>query len=63
MSNITKDMTDCVSCQQPLVIEVDDSSDEEDVVMGESSAVSASNLVQKTEPDDVHLNCGCHFHW
>jgi hypothetical protein len=60
-------MSECVSCHQPLVIEIDDSSDEEgeDVEMGESSNAGASNAASTpdTVPDDVHLNCGCHFHW
>ncbi|KAF2421849.1 hypothetical protein EJ08DRAFT_672895 [Tothia fuscella] len=66
-------MPECVSCNQPLVVEIDNSSEEEeekeedDVKMGESSAAGASNsnTDSKTEtvPDDVHLNCGCHFHW
>jgi hypothetical protein len=56
-------MAECVSCHQPLVLEVDISDDEGDVEMGESSAAGASTSTPQTVPDDVHLNCGCHFHW
>jgi hypothetical protein len=55
--------TECVACHQPLVLEIDDSEDEEDVQMDESSAGGASTSTPNTVPDDVHLICGCHFHW
>lgn len=44
-------MAECVACYQPLEIEVD-SSDDEDVEMGESSTAVSNR--QKV-PDDVHL--------
>ena len=57
-------MAECVSCQQPLVLEIEASDDEdEDVEMGDPSAAGPSTAEPKTVPDDVHLNCGCHFHW
>ncbi|OCL13582.1 hypothetical protein AOQ84DRAFT_332418 [Glonium stellatum] len=49
-------MAACVACQQPLVLEVELEDDDEDVGMASGSA-------PQTVPDDVHLNCGCHFHW
>jgi hypothetical protein len=55
--------TECVACHQALVIEIEDSEDEEDVQMGESSGGGASTNFSSTVPDDVHLSCGCHFHW
>ncbi|KAK3064818.1 hypothetical protein LTS18_003628 [Coniosporium uncinatum] len=55
-------MAVCVSCQKPLVVELQDSDSDEDVEMGESS--SSAGVSSNTLPDDVHLNaCGCHFHW
>jgi hypothetical protein len=50
-------MAACVACQQPLVLEVElFLDDDEDVGMASGSA-------PQTVLDDVHLNCGCHFHW
>ncbi|KAL1646329.1 hypothetical protein SLS58_003286 [Diplodia intermedia] len=54
-------MAACVACQSPLILEVDYSDSEDDVHMGGSSSAAAS--AKKTVPDDVHLNCGCHYHW
>lgn len=54
-------MAACVACQSPLTIEVDYSDSEDDVQMGGSSSAAAS--AKNTVPDDVHLNCGCHYHW
>ncbi|KAF2147544.1 uncharacterized protein K452DRAFT_262114 [Aplosporella prunicola CBS 121167] len=53
-------MSACVACQNPLLLELDESDDEHDVCIGGSSSSAAA---PKTVPDDVHLNCGCHFHW
>lgn len=53
-------MTTCVTCDNPLVVEIEPDDDDEDVGMGGSSANATS---KKTVPDDVHLSCGCHFHW
>lgn len=44
----------CVSCQQPLLVEVDSDSDIEE---------SKRGLTPDTIPDDVEMECGCHFHW
>lgn len=51
----------CAKCQNPLTLEVD-YSDDEDVSMGAGSSSAAAQTTQ-TVPDDVALNCGCHFHW
>jgi hypothetical protein len=55
-------MATCVSCHDPLIIELEPD-DDEDVEMGESSATGEHASAARTVPDDVHLNCGCHFHW
>ncbi|KAF2730901.1 hypothetical protein EJ04DRAFT_499714 [Polyplosphaeria fusca] len=53
-------MATCVSCHRPLVIELEPEEDE-DVEMSGSGKAPAED--PDTAPDDVHLNCGCHFHW
>ncbi|KAF2711579.1 hypothetical protein K504DRAFT_402732 [Pleomassaria siparia CBS 279.74] len=55
-------MATCVSCKQPLVIELEPDEDE-DVQMGGSSSGKAPAAAPETVPDDVQLTCGCHFHW
>ncbi|KAF2001351.1 hypothetical protein P154DRAFT_521751 [Amniculicola lignicola CBS 123094] len=57
-------MSVCVTCKDPLVIEIEPDSDE-DVSMEESGPSSGKARAPEPEtvPDDVHLNCGCHFHW
>ncbi|KAF2478353.1 uncharacterized protein BDR25DRAFT_206048 [Lindgomyces ingoldianus] len=55
-------MAACVACQQPLVLELEPDEDE-DVEMGTSSSGKAPAAAPQTVPDDLHLNCGCHFHW
>ncbi|KAF2273896.1 uncharacterized protein EI97DRAFT_382511 [Westerdykella ornata] len=55
-------MAVCVSCQQPLVIELEHD-EHEDFEMGGSSSGKAPAAEPETIPDDVLLNCGCHFHW
>ncbi|KAF2402398.1 hypothetical protein EJ06DRAFT_542136 [Trichodelitschia bisporula] len=56
-------MAHCVACQLPLMVEVESDSDSgSDVEMGESSASTARHGAE-TVPDDVHLQCGCHYHW
>lgn len=48
-------MATCAHCNEPLVLSLsDDENDDEDTQMS-----SAAHTV----PDDVHLSCGCHFHW
>ncbi|PSN61457.1 hypothetical protein BS50DRAFT_680882 [Corynespora cassiicola Philippines] len=54
-------MAACVACKSPLVVEIEPDEDE-DVQMGGSSS-KAPVAGPETVPDDVHLNCGCHFHW
>lgn len=44
----------CVSCREPLMVEVEPDSDFED----SKSAAQEYNVL-----DDVELNCGCHYHW
>jgi hypothetical protein len=54
----------CSSCKDSLIVEVELSDNDEDVEMGgSSSATAAGNGGVTTVPDDIHLNCGCHFHW
>ncbi|GAM85651.1 hypothetical protein ANO11243_036580 [Dothideomycetidae sp. 11243] len=48
----------CILCQDPLVLDVDDTSDDE-----QPSSSSAALSDPKTIPDDVELSCGDHFHW
>ena len=52
-------MAACVSCQQPLV-HVLEPEEDEDVQMGSGKGAAPE---PETVPDDVQLNCGCHFHW
>ena len=59
-------MATCAACHDPLVVEVefeDEDEDMETTETGESSAAGGSSSTKQTVPDDVHLNCGCHFHW
>lgn len=49
-------MAACKICDDPLVIEVD--RDDEGEAGGSSSAAN-----EATVPDDLELQCGCHFHW
>lgn len=41
----------CAKCQQPLEVRIGPDEDED-----------VENIAE-TFPDDVHLPCGCHFHW
>ncbi|KAF2759968.1 hypothetical protein EJ05DRAFT_474996 [Pseudovirgaria hyperparasitica] len=52
-------MSVCVACKKHLVLDIDFSDDDEDTSMGGSSSAQPTKQV----PDDVHLSCGCHFHW
>jgi hypothetical protein len=45
-------MATCAACQQPLILIIQDE---------ENTSVSSSQ--DFTVPDDVHLQCNCHFHW
>ncbi|KAJ4346622.1 uncharacterized protein N0V89_010553 [Didymosphaeria variabile] len=56
-------MSICVACQKPLEVELEPEEYEEDVQMGGSSSGKAPAAAPETVPDDVQLNCGCHFHW
>lgn len=48
--------TTCAACHDPLVMTLDPDSDVED-------QPSSSTSQAQTVPDDLHLACGCHFHW
>ncbi|CZS88062.1 hypothetical protein WAI453_000460 [Rhynchosporium graminicola] len=50
-------MSRCRSCEQPLLITLDPESLDE----ATSSLVGQGQGL--TEPDDLLLRCGCHFHW
>jgi hypothetical protein len=46
---------ECASCHEPLVLDIEPDSDDED---------SKAPAVSQSIPDDVELKqCGCHFHW
>lgn len=49
----------CALCQNPLVLELDDSDDDQDISMSDNADNGTSNTV----PDDVQLPCNCHTHW
>ena len=53
-------MDKCVSCCQPLTLEIDSDDEAEDAIpMG----TRASEVARRTVPDSVELTCGCFFHW
>jgi hypothetical protein len=51
-------MTTCAKCDKPLIVEISPE-DDSDVEMGASYPGDTT----ESFPDDVHLSCGCHFHW
>ena len=56
----------CAKCQTPLTMSmlIDPSDSDSDVDMQpEASGSSAPSNPTNTIPDDVALQCGCHFHW
>ena len=54
-------MAVCATCQKPLTLDIHDQEDgEEDA---EETEGSSSAQRSETVPDDVQLQCGCHFHW
>lgn len=55
-------MSLCVACNKPLVVEIE-ADDDEQYEMAGSSSGKAPAAAPETVPDDVQLNCGCHFHW
>lgn len=56
----TQDMTTvCAACSNPLLVQIEPDSDEEDLQQSSSTNSSSANLV----PDDCALGCGHHFHW
>lgn len=50
----------CAKCSNPLEVEIEPDSGEEDTAMAGSSTATDNN---STVPDDVTLQCACHFHW
>ena len=57
-----RNMSLCVACNKPLVVEIE-ADDDEQYEMAGSSSGKAPAAAPETVPDDVQLNCGCHFHW
>ena len=55
-------MSVCVACNKPLEVELERDEDE-DYEAGASSSGKGPAAAPETVPDDVQLNCGCHFHW
>jgi hypothetical protein len=51
-------MSACAKCNNPLVVEIGPDEDP-DIEMSASQPGDTT----ETFPDDVHLSCGCHFHW
>lgn len=49
-------MVGCVTCEKPLILPIEPDDGDQDESMGGSSSTSYVD-------DDVHLTCGCHFHW
>ena len=54
-------MATCAACHGKLELEIEHEDGMRDDKTTEGS--SASNINITTVPDDVELNCGCHFHW
>lgn len=54
-------MSVCVVCNNPLEVEIERDEDEYDNSASSSSKAPAAE--PETVPDDVQMNCGCHFHW
>lgn len=60
--HIYLEMSLCVACSKPLTVEIEADEDEQYEMAGSSSG-KAPAAEPETVPDDVQLNCGCHFHW
>ncbi|KAG6022103.1 hypothetical protein E4U41_002315 [Claviceps citrina] len=56
-------MSPCKTCEKPLVIRLDDDSDDEGIHEGTSPSPDIIPAEAETVPDDLELRCGCHFHW
>ncbi|KAI9707360.1 MAG: hypothetical protein M1836_000320 [Candelina mexicana] len=54
-------MSICVVCRKLLIVQIEEEEEEDEQIEG-SMRVEASGSFT-TVPDDVHLSCGCHFHW
>lgn len=50
----------CKICNKPLIMVIDPEENDELGLASRSEAVQTTGTV--TVPDDVGLNCGCHFH-
>ena len=55
-------ITQNVALCKPLTVEIEADEDEQYEMAGSSSG-KAPAAEPETVPDDVQLNCGCHFHW
>lgn len=51
-------MNTCVVCEKPLILPIDENGDDSDSDLPVAGSSNASYV-----DDDVHLRCGCHFHW
>ncbi|KAF2746909.1 hypothetical protein M011DRAFT_403717 [Sporormia fimetaria CBS 119925] len=57
-------MSGCVACGRPLTLEIEHSPDSDTEIQASSSGKGKAPAPEpETVPDDVELNCGCHFHW
>ncbi|MCJ1240127.1 hypothetical protein MMC14_008127 [Varicellaria rhodocarpa] len=52
-------MGSCAACRKPLVLEIRIEDDQENQPIGSTSNHSTTQTI----PDDVELQCACHFHW
>ena len=51
--------TRCVSCEKVLTLFIEPDEEDDDAPMEGSGDAAEGSYVD----DDVHLQCGCHFHW
>jgi hypothetical protein len=61
-NSLLANMSVCVACNKPLEVEIEEDEDEQ-YEAGASSSGKGPAAAPETVPDDVHMNCGCHFHW
>ncbi|MCJ1416200.1 hypothetical protein MMC32_002535 [Xylographa parallela] len=54
-------MATCATCHKKLELEItnEDATGGYETTEGPSGSITGTTIV----PDDVELNCGCHFHW
>lgn len=48
----------CVSCDKALELRIELDEEDDEPMRGSSNSIQ-ENYVD----DDVHMQCGCHFHW